>query len=109
HLYRWLTDQELGRSPRPIRPTKLRLAARIADLAAGPRAPGGLTGAQRRVVGDHLTDRVLVVQGPPGTGKSHTLGFAVLARALALATPSRPFRAAVLARPHAETTVPRAS
>jgi len=105
HLYRWLTDPDVGRSPRPIRPTKLRLAARIADLAAEAQQPGGLTEAQRRVVGDHLADRVLVVQGPPGTGKSHTLGFAVLTRALALASPTRPFRIAVATRTHAAVSI----
>jgi hypothetical protein len=56
-----------------------------------------------------LQERVLVLQGPPGTGKSHTLGFAVLARALALATPARPFRGAVAARTHAASSIALAS
>jgi hypothetical protein len=49
------------------------------------------------------------LQGPPGTGKSHTLGFAVLARALALATPARPFRVAVAAKTHAASSIALAS
>jgi uncharacterized protein len=64
-----------------------------------------LTAAQQKVVGDYFMDRILVLQGPPGTGKSHTLGYAVLSRALALATEARPFRVAVAAKTHAATTV----
>jgi hypothetical protein len=105
HLYRWIERPEEGKQPRAIRPKRLREVADVADLAHGVQAPHGLTDAQRRVVGDHVADRVLVVQGPPGTGKSHTLGFAVLARALALATPVRPFRIAVLAKTHAASLV----
>ncbi|MDQ3803256.1 MAG: ATP-binding protein, partial [Acidobacteriota bacterium] len=75
------------------------------ELAARAQPPHGLTRAQAEVIGEHLTDRVLVVQGPPGTGKSHTLGFAILARLLAQATPARPFRVAVLARTHAAVNV----
>jgi hypothetical protein len=105
HLYRWIESPEEGKRPRQIRPKRLRDAAELAAIAAGAQAPRGLTDAQRRIIGEHVTDRVLVVQGPPGTGKSHTLGFAVLSRALALATPARPFRVAVLAKTHAATLV----
>ncbi|HZB46029.1 MAG TPA: AAA domain-containing protein [Pyrinomonadaceae bacterium] len=105
HLYRWLSDPEEGRRPRALRPKRLRDALEVAALAARSQQPHGLTRAQTNVVGSHLEDRVLVVQGPPGTGKSHTLGFAVLARALAQSTPARPFRVAVLARTHAATGV----
>jgi hypothetical protein len=109
HLYRWIDDAAEGKRPRPVRPRRLRDAAEIADLASRTQRPQGLTTAQRRVVGDLITDRVLVLQGPPGTGKSHTLGFAVLARALALSTPARPFRVAVCARTHAATQIALAS
>jgi hypothetical protein len=104
-LYRWMSDPESGRRPRSIRPSKLRDAAAIADLAAASQAPRGLTAAQSAVIGAGVAPRVLVVQGPPGTGKSHTLGFAVLVRALALAVPGRPFRVAVAAKTHAATTI----
>ncbi|HWS54413.1 MAG TPA: AAA domain-containing protein [Pyrinomonadaceae bacterium] len=105
HLYRWLSDPEEGKRPRAVRPKRLRDAREFAGLAARAQRPHGLTAAQTEVIGGHLADRVLVVQGPPGTGKSHTLGFAVLARMLAQATPARPFRVAVLARTHAAVGV----
>ena len=109
HLYRWIEDAAEGKRPRAIRPRRLRDAQEIADVASRTQQPQGLTAAQRRVVGSLITDRVVVLQGPPGTGKSHTLGFAVLARALALATPARPFRVAVCARTHAATQIALAS
>ena len=105
HLYRWLCDEDEGKRQRAVRPARLRAAREFARFAATTQRPHGLTGAQSSVVGEHLTDRVLVVQGPPGTGKSHTVGFAVLARALSQATPARPFRVAVLARTHAAVAV----
>jgi hypothetical protein len=49
------------------------------------------------------------LQGPPGTGKSHTLGFATVSRALALATPTRSFRVMVCAKTHAAAAVALAS
>jgi hypothetical protein len=109
HLYQWLADTEEGKRPRAVRPKRLRDATEIAALASRAQTPYGLTEAQTRVVGGYLTERVLVLQGPPGTGKSHTLGFAVLARALALATPARPFRVAVAAKTHAATAIALAS
>jgi hypothetical protein len=109
NLYRWLSEPEEGRRPRAIRPRRLREAAEIAALASDAQRPHGLTDAQRRVIGDLIADRVLVLQGPPGTGKSHTLGFMVLARALALSTPARPFRVAVCAKTHAATQIALAS
>ncbi|MCI0487116.1 MAG: ATP-binding protein, partial [Blastocatellia bacterium] len=105
HLYRWLSDTEEGKRPRQIRPKRLREGETAAELAARSQAPLRLTVAQRRIVGQHFEDRILVVQGPPGTGKSHTLGFAILSRALALATPARPFRVAVAAKTHAATMI----
>lgn len=106
HLYRWLEDTELGRRPRAwVRPTRLRAAARVAELADAAQSPHGLTRAQREVVGGFILDRVLVLQGPPGTGKSHTLGFATLARALALSTPARPFRVFVSAKTHSAVRI----
>jgi hypothetical protein len=109
NLYRWLCDAGEGKRPRAIRPRRLRAATEIAALASRTQSPRGLTDAQRRVVGELLTDRVVVLQGPPGTGKSHTLGFAVLSRALALSTPTRPFRVAVCAKTHAATQIALAS
>jgi hypothetical protein len=105
HLYHWLANTEEGKRGRGIRPKRLRDAAEVASLASRAQAPHGLTAAQARVVGGYLQERVLVLQGPPGTGKSHTLGFAVLARALALATPARPFRVAVAAKTHAASSI----
>ncbi|HEX7957637.1 MAG TPA: ATP-binding protein, partial [Pyrinomonadaceae bacterium] len=101
----WLRDEREGKSPRHVRPKRLRDAAELAALASAAQSPHDLTGAQRRVVGDLIEDRVVVLQGPPGTGKSHTLGFAVLARAAALSSPARPFRVAVLAKTHAAVSV----
>jgi hypothetical protein len=105
HLYAWLSDTEEGKRPRVVRPKRLRDAQEIARLAALAQPPHGLTAAQAEVIGSHLEERVLVLQGPPGTGKSHTLGFAILSRMLAQATPARPFRVAVLARTHAAVSV----
>jgi hypothetical protein len=105
HLYRWLSDTDEGMRPRAVRPKRLRDARELARLAARAQQPHGLTGAQEEVIGSHLEERVLVLQGPPGTGKSHTLGFAILSRMLAQATPARPFRVAVLARTHAAVSV----
>jgi hypothetical protein len=109
YLYRWLCDDEEGKRPRAIRPRRLRDAAEIVALASRAQQPRGLTEAQRRVIGETVADRVLVLQGPPGTGKSHTLGFMALARALALSTPTRPFRIAVCAKTHAATQIALAS
>jgi hypothetical protein len=105
NFYRWLCDEAAGKSPRAVRPKRLRDAAELAALASRSQSPHELTAAQRRVVGDLIRERVVVLQGPPGTGKSHTLGFAVLARALALSTPSRPFRVAVCSKTHAATSI----
>jgi hypothetical protein len=105
HLYRWLSDTGEGMRPRQVRPKRLRDAREVARLAALAQGEHGLTEAQDEVVGSRLNERVLVVQGPPGTGKSYTLGFAILARALAQATPARPFRVAVLAKTHAAVSV----
>lgn len=105
HLYAWLSDPEEGKRPRVVRPKRLRDARDLARLAALAQQPHGLTAAQGEVIGSHLEERVLVLQGPPGTGKSHTLGFAILSRMLAQATPARPFRVAVLARTHAAVSV----
>ena len=104
-LYTWLDNPELGKQPRVIRPTRLRTAERFASIAHEAQQPHGLTDAQRGVVASFIKDRVLVLQGPPGTGKSHTLGIATLARALALATPARPFRVAVSAKTHAAVKI----
>jgi hypothetical protein len=109
HLYHWLADAGEGKRARDVRPKRQRDAVEIAALASRAQAPHGLTGAQGRVVGGYLRERVLVLQGPPGTGKSHTLGFAVLARALALSTPVRPFRVAVAAKTHAASSIALAS
>ncbi len=96
HLYHWLSDTEEGKRPRAVRPERLRDATEIAR-ARRPRAAAARTDRRADARSSAVTsqERVLVVQGPPGTGKSHTLGFAILARALALATPARPFRVAV--------------
>jgi hypothetical protein len=105
HLYAWLSDPEEAKRPRQLRPKRLRDAREFARLAAAAQQPHGLTEAQEEIVGGRLEERVIVLQGPPGTGKSHTLGFAVLARAAALSTLARPFRVAVLAKTHAAVSV----
>lgn len=105
HLYKWITDEATGKSPRNVRPKRLRDARELARMAHATQRPHGLTRAQDEVVGSHLDKRALVVQGPPGTGKSHTIGFAILARSLAQTTQARPFRVAVLAKTHAAVNV----
>jgi hypothetical protein len=112
-LYRWMNEAYLDpAAPKPerlIRPSRLRTGREMAELAAKSQQPFGLTEAQREIVGGHLTQRALVVQGPPGTGKSHTIGFAILARALALKSPARPFRVAIAAKTHAAVEIVLAS
>lgn len=105
HLYAWLCDPAEAQRPRAVRPKRLRDAGEFARLAAAAQVPHGLTEAQAEVIGSRLCERVLVVQGPPGTGKSHTLGFAILSRMMAQASPARPFRVAVLAKTHAAVSV----
>lgn len=105
-LYRWLENTEQGLEQRDwIRPLRLRAALKVAEQAHKAQTPNGLTGAQSEVIGGFIKDRVLVLQGPPGTGKSHTLGFATLSRALALATPTRPFRVMVCAKTHSAVEI----
>jgi hypothetical protein len=108
-LYRWMNEAYLDpaapKPERPIRPSRLRTGREMAELAAQSQQPFGLTEAQRKIVGEYFTQRALVVQGPPGTGKSHTIGFAILARALALKSPARPFRVAVAAKTHAAVEI----
>lgn len=104
-LYRWLTEETRGKEPRHIRPSRVRGAAAFARLADAAQRPRGLTATQRAMIESFITDRVVVLQGPPGTGKSHTLGFAALARAAALATYARPFRILVAAKTHAAVKV----
>ena len=109
HLYQWMSeaysDREAAKTLHQIRPARLRAGLEFAELASQSQQPHGLTAAQRRIVGEHYADRVLVVQGPPGTGKSHTIGFAILARALALKSAARPFRIAVAAKTHAAVEI----
>jgi hypothetical protein len=105
HLYLWMSDVKAGRAPRRVRPSRLRSAAEFAGLASQAQSPHGLTEAQRRLVGEGYSDRVIVVQGPPGTGKSHTIGLAILARMLSLKSRVRSFRVAVAAKTHAATEI----
>jgi CRISPR/Cas system-associated exonuclease Cas4 (RecB family) len=113
HLYRRMSaayqDASAPKPTRLIRPSRLRAGLEFAELASASQRPHGLTAAQRGVVGEHYGESVLVVQGPPGTGKSHTLGLAILARAFALRSPSRPFRVAVAAKTHAAVGIVLAS
>lgn len=104
-LYRWLTDEEEGKEPRLIRPSRKRHAQKIAELANDAQQLHDLTEAQKEVIGDCLEEKAFVLQGPPGTGKSHTLGFAVLARILALKVQGRPFRVAISAKTHAAVKI----
>jgi CRISPR/Cas system-associated exonuclease Cas4 (RecB family) len=109
HLYGWLNEAYQNPSAqkplRAIRPVRLRAGREFAELAAQSQQPYGLTAAQLEIVGGKFAELALIVQGPPGTGKSHTIGFAILARALALKTPVRPFRVAVAAKTHAAVEI----
>jgi hypothetical protein len=105
HLYRWMSDPQTGRAQRRIRPSRLRAAGELAELASRVQAPAGLTLAQRQLLSGGYHDRVLVVQGPPGTGKSHTIGLAIIARMLSLKSRARSFRVAVAAKTHAATEI----
>jgi hypothetical protein len=104
-LYLWLTDEDAGKEPRLIRPSRKRSAQKIADLANEAQQPHNLTDAQRKIIGDCLEEKAFVLQGPPGTGKSHTLGFAVLARIAALKVSGKPFRVAISAKTHAAVKI----
>ncbi|HWO69859.1 MAG TPA: AAA domain-containing protein, partial [Actinomycetota bacterium] len=55
---------------------------------------------QTEVIARRLGDRIFLVQGPPGTGKTHTIAWAVLARAFAAALAGRPFRVLVCSMTH---------
>ena len=108
-LYRWITEPETGAELREIRPSRLRTAKQITKLANQAQQPHDLTPAQRNVIGGLLGERIFVLQGPPGTGKSHTLGFAILARILALRSAGKPFRVSVSAKTHAAVNIALAS
>ena len=77
----------------------------FAESLAG--ADGILTPTQRQaeVIASHLGERVLMVQGPPGTGKTHTLAWAILARAYAAAVAGQPYRVLVTAMTHTAVEV----
>jgi hypothetical protein len=76
-------------------------AAALAD-AKGILSP---TARQEEVIGDRLSDPILLVQGPPGTGKTHTLAWAILARAYAAARAGRTFHVLVSAMTHTAVEV----
>lgn len=104
-LYRWLTEAETGKEPRLIRPSRKRAAQKIAALANQAQQLHDLTEAQKEIIGDLLEEKAFVLQGPPGTGKSHTLGFAVLSRIMALKAEGKPFRVAISAKTHAAVKI----
>jgi len=104
-LYRWLSDAEEGKQARLIRPSRKRTAQTIAALANKAQQPHNLTAAQEEIIGNLLEEKAFVLQGPPGTGKSHTLGFAVLARILALKVQGKPLRVAISAKTHSAVKI----
>lgn len=63
------------------------------------------TAKQRQVIAGHLRERILLVQGPPGTGKTHTIAWAILARAYAAARAERSFHVLVSAMTHTAVEV----
>lgn len=73
---------------------------RLADLVNTLERSDALTGPQRSVVVERLSEPMFLVQGPPGTGKSHTLAWAVLARMAVSLAEGRPFRVAVACKTH---------
>ncbi|MDI6872061.1 MAG: DEAD/DEAH box helicase [Bacillota bacterium] len=75
-------------------------AVSLADLVSQLETPNSPTRAQAEIIGERLSEPVLLVQGPPGTGKSHTLGWTVLARLLALPESRRPRLVAVSSKTH---------
>lgn len=75
-------------------------AESFAELVSAVTAPHVPTAMQRRIIAEAVDSPVVLVQGPPGTGKSHTLGWAVLARLLALPGERHPRVAVVCAKTH---------
>ncbi|HXF97938.1 MAG TPA: AAA domain-containing protein [Gaiellaceae bacterium] len=78
-----------------------------AFLEALEQAASILTPTQRQgdVIAHRSRERVLLVQGPPGTGKTHTLAWAILARAYAAALAGRSFHVLVSAMTHTAVEV----
>jgi hypothetical protein len=80
----------------------------VADFATAlESAEGILTPTQRQaqVIAEHQSDPILLVQGPPGTGKTHTLAWAILARAYAAARAGRTFHVLISAMTHTAVEV----
>lgn len=96
-LYRWLEDRPAVRA---VQAETAAAGQRFAALVDHVEGKIRLTSRQAEVVGQHLGDPLFLVQGPPGTGKSHTLAWAVLARAAASTAEGRPFRVAVTCKTH---------
>lgn len=63
------------------------------------------TARQSEVIGQRLRERILLVQGPPGTGKTHTIAWAILARAYAAAQRGDPFHVLVSSMTHTAVEV----
>jgi hypothetical protein len=80
----------------------------VRDFAETLAAAEGIvspTLRQADVIGGRLADPVLLVQGPPGTGKTHTLAWAILARAYAAALAGRTYHVLVSAMTHTAVEV----
>ncbi len=61
--------------------------------------------SKQRYIGDHGSDRILLVQGPPGTGKSYATSFAIFARIQGALAAGLPFRVFISCRTHAAVDV----
>jgi hypothetical protein len=102
---RWIEQGGAGCGARDPDPAELEALEDFSEAltnAAGILSP---TQRQAEVIAANLGERVLMVQGPPGTGKTHTLAWAILARAYGAAVAGRPFRVLVTAMTHTAVEV----
>jgi hypothetical protein len=91
-----------------IRDVETQQRQAVADFhAALEAAEGILTPTERQgdVIAKRLDDPIILVQGPPGTGKTHTLAWAILARAYAAAVAGRSCHVLVTAMTHTAVEV----
>ncbi len=103
-LLRWIEDGSGGATGRRVRRAERDAVKQFREALAAAPTILTPTARQDEVIGD-LHDRLLLVQGPPGTGKTHTIAWAILARAYAAVSTGRPFRALVCAMTHTAVDV----
>jgi hypothetical protein len=99
-LLRWVEGGADAIHTRDVAASELEL---LRDFGAVLETADGIltpTGRQGEVIAARLGEPILLVQGPPGTGKTHTLAWAILARAYVAAKLGRSFHTLVTAMTH---------